>query len=101
MKSIRKLIQRPLLATAALALLGSLATPAFAGKTIDAIKARGTLNCGVTPACLASQLQTAKVLGWFGCGCLPRSGCNAVERFPESEIHTPERCSAFCCVASR
>lgn len=50
MKSIRKLIQRPLLATAALALLGSLATPAFAGKTIDAIKARGTLNCGVNPS---------------------------------------------------
>ncbi|MEY4125568.1 MAG: ral L-amino acid-binding periplasmic protein AapJ precursor [Pseudomonadota bacterium] len=50
MKSLRKLIQRPLLATAALALLGSLATPAFAGKTIDAIKARGTLNCGVNPS---------------------------------------------------
>ncbi|MFY8015476.1 MAG: amino acid ABC transporter substrate-binding protein, partial [Limnohabitans sp.] len=50
MKSIRKLIQRPLLATAALALLGTLATPAFAGKTIDAIKARGALNCGVNPS---------------------------------------------------
>ncbi|MEY3779085.1 MAG: ral L-amino acid-binding periplasmic protein AapJ precursor, partial [Pseudomonadota bacterium] len=50
MKSIRKLIQRPLLATAALALFSTLATPAFAGKTIDAIKARGTLNCGVNPS---------------------------------------------------
>jgi len=50
MKTIRKLIQRHLLATAALALLGSLATPAFAGKTIDAIKARGNLNCGVNPS---------------------------------------------------
>ncbi len=50
MKSIRQLIQGPILATAALALLGSLATPAFAGKTIDAIKARGNLNCGVNPS---------------------------------------------------
>ncbi|WP_090130563.1 amino acid ABC transporter substrate-binding protein [Limnohabitans sp. Rim11] len=50
MKSIRQLIQGPILATAALALLGTLATPAFAGKTIDAIKARGNLNCGVNPS---------------------------------------------------
>ncbi len=50
MKSIRQLFQGPLLATAALALLGTLATPAFAGKTIDAIKSRGALNCGVNPS---------------------------------------------------
>jgi general L-amino acid transport system substrate-binding protein len=50
MKSLRQLIQGPILATAALALLGTLATPAFAGKTIDAIKARGNLNCGVNPS---------------------------------------------------
>ena len=50
MKSLRQLIQGPILATAALALLGTLATPAFAGKTIEAIKARGNLNCGVNPS---------------------------------------------------
>ena len=50
MKIVRSLIQRPLLAATLLALLGSVATPAFAGKTLDAIKSRGTLNCGVNPS---------------------------------------------------
>lgn len=50
MKMIRSLIQRPLLAASLLAVMGSVATPAFAGKTLDAIKSRGTLNCGVNPS---------------------------------------------------
>ena len=50
MKIVRSLIQRPLLAASLLALMGSVATPAFAGKTLDAIKSRGMLNCGVNPS---------------------------------------------------
>jgi general L-amino acid transport system substrate-binding protein len=50
MKMIRSLIQRPLLAASLLAMMGSVATPAFAGKTLDAIKSRGMLNCGVNPS---------------------------------------------------
>ena len=50
MKMIRSLIQRPLLAASLLAVMGSVATPAFAGKTLDAIKSRGMLNCGVNPS---------------------------------------------------
>lgn len=50
MKIVRSLIQRPLLAASLLALMGSVATPAFAGKTLDAIKTRGMLNCGVNPS---------------------------------------------------
>lgn len=50
MKMIRSLIQRPVLAAALLAVMGSVATPAFAGKTLDAIKSRGMLNCGVNPS---------------------------------------------------
>ena len=50
MKIVRSLIQRPLLAASLLALMGSVATPAFAGKTLAAIKSRGMLNCGVNPS---------------------------------------------------
>lgn len=50
MKFARNLIQRPLLAAALLALMGTVATPAFAGKTLDGIKSRGALNCGVNPS---------------------------------------------------
>ncbi len=50
MKFVRSLIQRPLLAASLLAVMGSVATPAFAGKTLDAIKSRGALNCGVNPS---------------------------------------------------
>ena len=50
MKIVRSLIPRPLLAASLLALMGSVATPAFAGKTLDAIKSRGMLNCGVNPS---------------------------------------------------
>lgn len=50
MKIVRSLFQRPLLAASLLALMGSVATPAFAGKTLDAIKSRGMLNCGVNPS---------------------------------------------------
>lgn len=50
MKFVQNLIQRPLLAASMFALLGTVATPAMAGKTLDAIKSRGTLNCGVNPS---------------------------------------------------
>jgi len=50
MKFVRSLIQRPLLAASLLAVMGSVVTPAFAGKTLDAIKSRGALNCGVNPS---------------------------------------------------
>ena len=50
MKFVQNLIQRPLLAASLLALMGSVATPAFAGKTLDGIKSRGALNCGVNPS---------------------------------------------------
>ena len=42
-------IRRSALPTLALAALcASVATPAHAGKTLDAVKQRGSLNCGVT-----------------------------------------------------
>ncbi len=50
MKFVQNLIQRPLLAASMFALLGAVATPAMAGKTLDAIKSRGALNCGVNPS---------------------------------------------------
>ena len=49
-KFVQNLIQRPLLAASMFALLGAVATPAMAGKTLDAIKSRGALNCGVNPS---------------------------------------------------
>jgi general L-amino acid transport system substrate-binding protein len=39
---------RPALALAAAAAMLAVATPALAGKTLDAVKQRGTLKCGVT-----------------------------------------------------
>lgn len=50
MKFVQNLIQRPLLAASMFALLGAVATPAMAGKTLDAIRSRGALNCGVNPS---------------------------------------------------
>ena len=52
------------LSAAALFAAGTLAAmPAMAGKTIDAIKARGQMICGVNPACPASPPPTARACG--------------------------------------
>lgn len=47
MKTVHSLIQRPWLAACVLAAMTTLSLPAMAGKTLDAIKTRGSLNCGV------------------------------------------------------
>lgn len=43
-------LKKSLMAAGLVAMGALLALPAHAGKTIDAIKARGTLNCGVNPS---------------------------------------------------
>ena len=47
MTTVHTLIQRPWLAASLLAAMTTLSMPAMAGKTLDTIKSRGTLNCGV------------------------------------------------------
>ncbi len=47
MKAVHPAFRHPLLAATLLAALVTTAAPAWAGKTLDAIKSRGTLNCGV------------------------------------------------------
>jgi len=47
MQTVHSLIQRPWLAASLLAAMTTLSLPAMAGKTLDTIKTRGSLNCGV------------------------------------------------------
>jgi len=47
MKTVRPLIQRPWLAACVWVAMSTLSLPTLAGKTLDTIKMRGSLNCGV------------------------------------------------------
>ena len=47
MQTVQSLIHRPWLAASLLAAMTTLSLPAMAGKTLDTIKQRGSLNCGV------------------------------------------------------
>lgn len=61
---MRKTVTRALLGAAALA-VGAIATPAYAGKTLDAIKARGQVVCGVNTG-LAGFSQADSQGNWSG-----------------------------------
>ena len=60
-----KALNKRILATSAAALLVALATPAHAGKTLDAIKARGQLVCGVSSG-VAGFSQADSAGKWSG-----------------------------------
>jgi general L-amino acid transport system substrate-binding protein len=60
-----KFLNKCLLTAAALAALAALAAPAHAGKTLDAIKARGQLVCGVNTG-LAGFSQADSAGNWSG-----------------------------------
>ena len=50
MKRSISALAKPLLMAATVATLGLMSSQAFAGKTLDAIKQRGQLICGVNPS---------------------------------------------------